>query len=175
MAIPGATGPASFTLAALVLLLIGWRSWRMGRVAISIHSDHVAVHNILKTHRLPWEEIQQISIHLVAPPDDLLRGLLGLPPDEDSVMAIPEHRRMVDSSDGVTKFLMSITIATAKRQVSCDAVTVNAVEALALAWATEQDARRGFATRSPSEWEKVIPAQELAAWFQQEGPKGPHE
>lgn len=171
MALPSATGWGNFIPAGLLAGIIILRSIRLSRVAISIHPDHLAIHNILWTHRVMWPAVRQIRVHLIAPPEDLLRGALGLPPDEESIRSIPEHRRMLDEEDGVTKFLVSITIETDKKSISCDAVTVDAVDALAVAWAAQRDAQRTLgASMAPLEWDSVISSQELAEWFSAEAP-----
>jgi len=159
---------ASFPL--VLLALISWRSWRMSQVAVSIYPNYLVVRNVMRTYRIPWREVKKIGLSLTAPPDDLLRGALGLPPDEDSLRAIPEHRRIVDENDGITKFILSISISTGNKFITTDAVTADLVEALAVAWSAAMKSQEMLVPSPTSEWEKVISTDELIEWFQQEGP-----
>lgn len=159
---------ATFPLA--LLAFISWRSWRISQVAVSIYPNCLVVKNVMRTYRIPWGNVKKIGLSLTAPPDDLLRGALGLPPDETSLRAIPEHRRIVDENDGVTKFILAISISTGKKFITADAVTADLVEALAVAWAAAMKSQEMLVPSPASEWEKVISTDELTEWFKQEGP-----
>jgi hypothetical protein len=168
--LPAATGLRSFTFPLALLGFVLWRSWRMSRIALEIHPDGVILRNVLRTHRIQWSEISQIGVNLSAPPEDLIRGALGLPADEDSASLIPEHRRIFDHSDGITKFIVSIVFVVRGRSIAADSVTADSVEALAFSWKAQQEARQVNAMAPRSEWDKVISSEELDEWFRKEAP-----
>ena len=170
MAVSSGRGAQGFIFPSIVLAIIAIRSWRISQMSVSIYSDRLVIRNILRTYRIPWSQVTQIGLHLTAPPEDLLRGVLGLPPDEERIDGIPEHRRIFDDSDGVTKFLLALYVSTARKKISVDAPTADLVEALAVAWGAVRDSRNSLVPSPSSEWDKVISADELFEWFNQESP-----
>lgn len=168
--VPSASGMGSFLVPLALLVFVAWRSWRISRISIDIHGRGVIVRNVLRTHRFSWSDVSQIGVNLTAPPEDLLRGALGLPADDESIKAIPEHRRILDNTDGVTKFILSIVFVVRGRSITADAVTADAVEALAFAWNAQREARQSMVMSPRSDWDKVISSDELAEWFSQEAP-----
>lgn len=170
MSMPSGRGLSGLVLPGLVLAVIAWRSWRIYGMSVSIYPNELVVRNILRTYRIKWSEVSQIGLHLTAPPEDLLRGVLGLPPDEERIVGIPEHRRILDDSDGVTKFLLALYITTKRRKISVDALTADLVEALAVAWGAVRESRTLLVPSPSSEWDKVISSEELSEWFKKEAP-----
>lgn len=160
---------------ALLVGFVAWRAWRISRVSVSIHPTHLVIRNVLRTYSVPWAEVTQIGVHLSAPPEELIRAAIGLPVDEASGAEIPEHRRMLDETDGIVKLLVSIVVVRGEKTIFVDAVSVDLVEALAVAWKALRESHRNLSSAPISEWDRVISADELQTWFQQESPARPKD
>ncbi|GGN85976.1 hypothetical protein GCM10010112_67000 [Actinoplanes lobatus] len=57
--------PGRLVLAA-VALLFGAVSFRLSRLRVVLHADHVELVNPLRTHRIPWREIDAVEAFVFA-------------------------------------------------------------------------------------------------------------